>query len=84
MNLINAKLAVHKYGQSLIGNVVQTARYGDWPGGLCTITEIEPDPNAPEIVFQVKHVTLNEEIGVFDHEEVGLFPDGIGSTLKAT
>ena len=25
---------------------------GGWPGGLCTITKIEPDPAAPEIVFK--------------------------------
>jgi len=82
METINAKAAVEKYGESLIGNVCDTTRYGNWRGGLATIIQIEPDANAPEIVFQVESVTPEfGEIGVFEHEEVGLFPRGMGSTL---
>lgn len=82
LETINAAVAVIKYGQSLIGNVCETARYGDWRGGLTEIIEIAPDANAPDIVFRVRHFTEEfGEIGVLAHEEIGLFPDGAGSTL---
>ena len=57
---------------SLIGAQILTPRFGDWPGGVVTILEVTPDPNAPEIVLWVRS-KRHGEIGVFDFEEVGLF-----------
>jgi len=59
-------------GLQLIGKTILTLPMGGWPGGLCTITKIEPDPAAPEIVFNVKNIITGEEIGMFDDEFVVL------------
>lgn len=64
-----AKEAVQKFGAGLIGKIVMTEAIGEYPGGPAEVIELEPDPNAPEIVFQVRHATFGE-IGVFDHELV--------------
>ncbi len=64
----------------LIGRRIFTMQIGDWPGGAATIIALTPDPaGAPEIVFQVRHVSENDpetgrlfEIGVLDHEDVDL------------
>ena len=63
------------YGDALIGKIIHTEKYRDWPAQLCIITEVNPDPNAPEISFLVKSLNpfspfLNKEIGVFEWEEV--------------
>ncbi len=58
-----------RFGEKLIGQRVLTEQIGDWPGGWATVVEIEPDENAPEIVFQVSH-PVHGEIGVFDHETI--------------
>ncbi|MGL5994741.1 MAG: hypothetical protein ACRCZ8_14675 [Aeromonas sobria] len=63
-----AEQMVAKYGNPLVGKTVMTFPMGLWPGGAATITELNPDPNAPEIVFNVKHSTTGEEIGVFYDE----------------
>lgn len=60
-------------GAKLIGRAVITPQYGDYPGGRAVITELGSDPNAPEIVFHVKHPTFGE-CGVFENEEVVLLP----------
>ena len=64
--LMSAEDMVTQFGEELIGKRVLTEEYGDWPGGIAVITEINPDPNAPEISFQVK--SKHGEIGVFWHE----------------
>jgi hypothetical protein len=64
-----ASVIVQKFGKSLIGGTVNTIPMGEYPGGLAEVIELEPDPAAPEIVFQVKHPTFGE-IGVFGYEPV--------------
>ena len=56
---------------ALVGRRVVTPAMGDYPGGEATIVELAPDPNAPEIVFTVRHPQWGE-IGVFAYEEVTL------------
>lgn len=61
---------IHRWKwHELIGRKIVTQPYGDWPGGVATITEVYPDPEAPEIVLQVKSEE-HGEIGVFNFEEV--------------
>lgn len=38
-----------------VGDRVWTMPRGEWPGGPCSVAELEPDPGAPEIVFNVLH-----------------------------
>jgi hypothetical protein len=71
----------------LIGRKILTEAIGAWPGGLAEIIDVIPDPNAPEIVFEVRGLdpevqyAINagaledETIGVFGYEEVELVPD---------
>ncbi len=71
---------VSQYGNTLIGRIVYTHQYGDWPGGESIITEINPDPYASEISFLVKHTDpkhLEEfgEMGVFENEYVDLIEE---------
>lgn len=67
---MTAKQLVEKMGSKLIGQWVQTVRYGDWPGGPARVFALSMDRNAPEIVCQVSHGTKTS--GVFDHEPVAL------------
>lgn len=60
---------VRREGKHLIGRTVHTEPFGEWPGGLAVVTEIEPDPAAPEIAFQVKS-EAHGKMGVFDFEYV--------------
>lgn len=59
-------------GMTLVGQMVNTEAIGDWPGGVCEVTEVDPDPASPEIAFNVRDPITGEEIGVFDYEEVQL------------
>lgn len=68
---IKAKRLVRVHGASLVGKQVVTPAIGDYPGGKSIVMEVAPDPNAPEIVFTVKHPTFGE-CGVFDYEMVRL------------
>lgn len=54
--------------ENLIGRKIETQQIGDWPGGLAEIIKLDPDPAAPEIVFNVKN--KHGEVGVFDWEIV--------------
>ncbi len=58
-------------GESLVGRRVKTIQMGEYPGGIAVVTEIAPDPNAPEIAFNVK-LPGYDVIGVFDYEPVEL------------
>lgn len=73
---IRADDAVEKFGADLVGMEVLTEPYGDWPGGRCKVTEIQPDDGATEIVFQVELLETGDDIGVFDHEFVTVFLEG--------
>lgn len=75
---MNARKAVREFGQALIGKHIWTERYGEYPGGIATVVELEPDPNAPEIVLEVQHLSWRTKehhdgkIGVFEHEYIAL------------
>lgn len=63
--------AAEIYGDLLIGVLVDTEAAGEYPGGPATVTEIQPDPEAPDIVFQVSNPAYEDgEIGVIDHESI--------------
>lgn len=66
---MTAQEAVQQHGQKLIGMTLDTEAIGDYPGGPAVVTELLPDPAAPEIVFQVQHPTFGS-IGVLDFEQV--------------
>lgn len=57
-----------------VGTIILTYPMGEWLGGYATITEINPDPKAPEIVFQVKSLN-GDEIGVYGNEVIGVSTD---------
>lgn len=59
--------AIHMDG--LIGRKINTEEIGDYPGGVAEVIQLLPDPNAPEIVFLVRHPSFGE-IGIFEYEEV--------------
>ncbi len=60
---------VTMHGTAPIGRRINTEAWGFYPGGVATVIEVVPDPNAPEIVLQVRHPGFGE-IGIFEHEEV--------------
>jgi hypothetical protein len=64
-----AAIAVMMFGKDLVGLDVNTLPIGDWPGGRCTVVEINPDPGAPEISFTVSHPE-HGEMGIFEGEPV--------------
>ncbi len=69
---MTAKYMLQEFGTNLIGREIVTEPFGDWPGGIAKVTELTPDPKAPEIVFQV-YQCPGRSIGVFDFEEVEFF-----------
>jgi hypothetical protein len=68
---MKAGTLVKRFGKKLLGKRVNTPAVGEYPGGVATVIEIQPDKNAPEIVFQVNLPEWGE-IGVFEHEQVSL------------
>lgn len=79
---IKAKAAVEQFGQQLVGQLIVTQNIGDWEGGNARVLEINPDPEAPEIVMTVRaervtqfdtRTNIGEVIGVFDYETVSLW-----------
>ena len=68
---MTAKQLIDIHGTSLIGQRVETEPIGEYPGGIAIVTELTPDPQAPEIVFTVQHPTFGP-MGVFDWELVTL------------
>lgn len=63
--------AAEIYGDLLVGVRVDTEAQGEYPGGPAVVTEVSPDPEAPEIVFQVSNPDFEDgEIGVFSHENI--------------
>jgi hypothetical protein len=76
---MNAGDLVEKYGKALKGRIVMTEPMGEYPGGKAKITEVGHDKNATEISFMVKSYSWkdeegNNEIGVFEYENVRLLP----------
>ena len=61
------------YKGELIGLGILTQSIGNWPGGPARIIELDPDPAAPEIVFNVKNI--RGEIGIFDWETIYILED---------
>jgi|GEM_PF-3351571 hypothetical protein len=74
---MTAKQLIDIHGTSLIGQRVDTEAIGEYPGGIATVTELAPDPQAPEIVFTVQHPTFGQ-MGVFDWEHVVLLATPAG------
>jgi len=70
-----------KLGTDLIGRDILTVPFGQWPGGFAEVIQIQPDPAAPEIVFQVKS-KLHGEIGVFENEPVQLLEQINGQRIQ--
>lgn len=68
---MTAKEFVDRFGDKIIGKTIYTYPLGQYPGGYEKITEVLPDENAPEIVFQVEHPTFGS-IGVFENEKIDL------------
>lgn len=70
-----AKDLLYKYRFNLCGIIVLTEDLGIFPGGLAEIIEIEPDPNAPEISFNVHSFYNNEEfvMGIFEWENIQVY-----------
>jgi hypothetical protein len=67
---MQAQALIDTFGPLLLGKQLITLPVGGWAGGLVEVTELKPDPNAPEIVFNIKHAGTGEEIGVFDDQWV--------------
>ncbi len=72
---MTAKQLVEKHGKRLEGELVWTEAIGSYPGGVARIVQIYPDPNAPEIAYEVESLNenwMNEDgsrlMGVFGHE----------------
>lgn len=70
---MNAAKLAKKYGNALIGRLVQTQSCGEWKACVAVVVQMEPDSAAPEIVFNV--CTPGQgEIGVFEYEDLTLLP----------
>lgn len=65
-----AESAVTQHGTTLVGRIVDTPPLGEWAGGACRVTEVAPDPEAPDIAFNVKRLADGAENGVFGREVV--------------
>lgn len=72
MKMLTAKKMIEVHGQSLVGKTVMTMAVGNWPGGMARVLNIQPDPAAPEIAFNVVSVASGDEIGIFENEKCGL------------
>lgn len=61
------------YGTALIGKQILTPALGDYPGGWATVTEINPDENAPDIPFMVDNPSWiyagDGRIGILEYEQ---------------
>ena len=64
----NAGLIAAAFAEKLLGRQVITQEMGLFKGGLCTVTAINPDPMAPEIVCHVRHNETGEELEIFNDE----------------
>ena len=69
---MTARTAVKIFGENLLGKTIFTPPFGDWKGGQAKVTELYPDPDAPEIVMTVKSVEGHGEIGVFGNETISI------------
>lgn len=57
--------------ENRVGQTIYTHPMGTWPGGLCEVIVMSPDPEgAPEIVMQVRRVEDGDTCGVYDYETV--------------
>jgi hypothetical protein len=65
------------HGKDLIGREIITMAIGSYPGGVAKVTDIHPDPAAPEIPIQVIHRDAGT-MGIFEWEDVTL----IGPAVK--
>lgn len=72
--VIQAGEAVKRFGDTLIGQTIHTAAMGKYPGGPATVSQINPDIGAPDIVLNVKSPVYDNgrDIGIFEDEEIGI------------
>lgn len=72
--IIRAGEAVKRFGNTLIGQVIQTEAMGKYPGGPATVSQINPDIGAPDIVLNVKSPAYDNgrDIGIFEDENIGV------------
>ena len=77
---VNVKYLKSVLGQRLVGRQVVTEAIGFWPGGLAEVIDIEPDPEAPDIVFRVRS-SVYGEVGIFEGETVELVPQTVRDPL---
>jgi hypothetical protein len=75
--IMQAGEAVKRFGNTLIGQVIQTEAMGHYPGGPAIVSQINPDIGAPDIVLNVKSPAYDNgrDIGIFDNEEIGISDD---------
>lgn len=72
---MTAKQLLYYAGQNLLGKKVFTDEMGEYPGGVATVIEINPDPGS-DIAFMVQHPAWKSDIcqdgtiGILDFEEV--------------
>jgi hypothetical protein len=72
--IMQAGEAVKRFGNTLIGQVIQTEAMGKYPGGPATVSQINPDIGAPDIVLNVKSPAYDNgrDIGIFEDENIGV------------
>lgn len=68
---MNARELVEKYGEDLIGREVITPAMCNYPGGRATVIGVHPDPEAPDIVFDVLHPSEGI-MGILENENIRL------------
>jgi hypothetical protein len=79
-NQVTALALLSAMGQRLLGREVATLAIGDWPGGVARVTELRPDPAAPEIVFNVQRQD-GRTVGVFGDELVRLIRRPVAASM---
>ena len=62
---------VELMGGDLVGWTVETEAMGEYPGGPAEVRGVRPDPEATEIVLEVKHPTEGI-MGIFESETLAL------------
>lgn len=78
-----------KYKDLLVGRIILTEPYGEWPGGAGKVIEVVPDVGEQDIPVWIEALDLIHDeqdgrgpqrwvIGVFDHEFVWLLAAPVG------
>ncbi len=70
MEAFGAKELKERFGELLVGREVETERIGAWAGGLCRVTAVDPDPEAPDVALEVERLSDGAGMSVFADEVV--------------